>query len=55
MDNFRETPYSTTTGPGILKQSAAHAVELSYLALNNVTQFTQLIGSEYRNLVSAAD
>jgi alpha-glucosidase (family GH31 glycosyl hydrolase) len=54
MDNFRETPYSTTTGPGLLKQSAAHAVELSYLAMNNVTQFTQLIGSEYRNLVSAA-
>lgn len=54
MDNFRETPYSTTVGPGMLKQAAAHAVELGYLALNNVSMFTQLIGSEYKNLVSAA-
>lgn len=54
MDNVRETPYSTSVGPGMVKQSASRAVELSLLAGDNVSGFLAKIGGDYNQLVSVA-
>jgi len=54
MDNVRETPYSTSVGPGMLKQSASRAVELSMDAGYNMSDFVAKIGGDYNSLVSAA-
>ena len=54
MDDFRETPYSTSVGPGLTKQAASRAVDLSYLAGANISQFLSKIGASYTNLVSGA-
>lgn len=54
LDDFRETPYGVTVGPGMLKQAGAHAVKLSYEAMNNINAFTTNIGSTYTTLVQSA-
>jgi hypothetical protein len=54
MDNFRETPYSNSEGPGMTKQAASRAVDLSYLAGTNISGFLSKIGSAYTNLISSA-
>ena len=54
MDNYRETPYSVSVGPGMFKQAGAHGVELSYLAVNSISLFTQNAGSAYLSLMKAA-
>lgn len=54
MDNFRETPYSNSFGPGMTKQAASRAVDLTYLAGTNISGFVSKIGAAYTTLISAA-
>eukprot|EP00388_Colpodella_angusta_P040439 GDKK01050210.1.p1 GENE.GDKK01050210.1~~GDKK01050210.1.p1 ORF type:complete len:629 (-),score=88.00 GDKK01050210.1:317-2149(-) len=58
LDNFRTTPYSTTVGPGMLKQSGARGTYLSYLAdpssTTGLALFQNLIGDNYTQLINNA-
>jgi hypothetical protein len=54
LDNYRYTPYSTKPGPGLLKQAAARAEYLTFLAGADAAQFSALIGPSYMELLQGA-
>ena len=54
LDDYRETPYSTVQGSGMLKQVASRAMHLTYLAGTNSAQFLALVGAPYSQLLQDA-